>query len=119
MSAAINAKSAQARATIARNIYVNGKVHWETGDFGRRLDDCFEMGDGDQVADILAERVKTDVLFRQAILEHADLAPNKALAVAKTLPRPTQDELLQADMEHWNKRFARFNKRNNKKLGFA
>jgi hypothetical protein len=107
MSLAIYAKSAKARATIARNIYVNNM----SGDFHRNLDDCFEMGDGDEVAAILAERVKTDVQFREAVLFHANHAPVLALEVAKTLGRPTIDELVQADREQFNKRIARLNKR--------
>jgi hypothetical protein len=71
MSAAIRAKSARARATIARNIYVRNK----SGEFGRARDHCFEMGDGDEVARLLAERVKTDHVFRAAILRHWHSAP--------------------------------------------
>jgi hypothetical protein len=57
-------KSAQARATIARNLYVNNR----TGDFHRNLDDCFEMGDGDEVCALLAVRVRFDEQFRLAVL---------------------------------------------------
>lgn len=79
MSAATKAKSARARATIARNLYVRNR----SGEFGRNLDDCFEMNDGDEVVRILNEMVKTDRSFREAIIQHSDSAPPAVLSVAR------------------------------------
>lgn len=76
MSKATEAKSARARATIARNIYVNNR----SGDFGRNRDDCFEMGDGDEVVRLLIERLPRDPEFRAAILRHWRSAPVKVLS---------------------------------------
>ena len=58
MSAAIHARSAAARATIARNLLVN--VIGKDRALGRNYDDCFEMGDGDAVMACLIARVKRD-----------------------------------------------------------
>ena len=62
MSMATNAKSAKARATIAANML---KKNWT---FGRSFDDCFEMGDGDQVMNYLIEKTKRDKTLANNIL---------------------------------------------------
>jgi len=60
MSAAIKAKSARARASIAARLIRRTKP-WPTGyGLGRRFDDCFEMGDGHEVFRLLKEKAKAD-----------------------------------------------------------
>jgi hypothetical protein len=66
MSQASNAKSAKARATILRNIFVNNR----TGNFGRNLDDCLEMNDGAQVVAECIKRLEWDLDFCLAMLKH-------------------------------------------------
>lgn len=52
MSAATRAKTAKERATIAIRMMKTNK----SGSFGRSFDDCFEMGDSDQVVACIAHR---------------------------------------------------------------
>ena len=66
MSAATEARSARARATIAANIIMRTKGC----DFRRNFDDCFEMNDGDEVARLLAIRARTDREFAWHVLRH-------------------------------------------------
>ena len=66
MSQAHHAKSAKARATILRNIYVNNR----TGNFNRNLDNCLEMGDGTQVVAECLKRIEWDLAFCLAMLNH-------------------------------------------------
>jgi hypothetical protein len=54
MSTATKATSARARAMIAANIIKRG-YH-----LGRSFDDCFEMGDGNEVFMILARKAQND-----------------------------------------------------------
>lgn len=58
-----NAKNARQRATIAANMIKNNKT------FGRAFDDCFEMGDGDQVMDCIIEKARTDTALAKALLD--------------------------------------------------
>lgn len=52
MSAARNARNAKQRAAIAIRMMKANK----NGSFSRAFDDCFEMGDGDQVVEEIAYR---------------------------------------------------------------
>lgn len=63
MSQAKNATTAKQRANIA----VRMIKHQEK--FGRSFDDCFEMGDGDQVMNHIIEKVRTDKKLALALLE--------------------------------------------------
>lgn len=62
MSAAIRATTAKERATIAIRIILHNK-----NPFTRRLDDCFEMGDGDEVVRIIAERAKKNPVLLERV----------------------------------------------------
>lgn len=62
MSLATRAKSAKARAAIAARIIKRTKR-----DFGRNMDDCFEMGDGDEVVALLKARAHTDMTLLYAM----------------------------------------------------
>ena len=62
MSAAIKAKSAKARAGIAISMIKRNST------FSRAFDDCFEMGDGDQVMDFIIQKAATDVHLAWRIL---------------------------------------------------
>lgn len=96
MSAAIKAKSAKARATIARNL----RVKIRRGHLGRSFDDCFEIGDGDNVLQLLIERVQSDEEFCAAVLNHSDNAPQRRLAAANALGRPNEDKIWKQRVEH-------------------
>ena len=61
MSAAIRAKSAKERATIAAGFIRRGNTQ------SRAFDDCFEMGDGTQVVIYLLAKAITD----PAVAEYA------------------------------------------------
>ena len=74
MSEALRAKSAGERATIAANLLKGTKER--NKDLGREFDDCFEMGDGDEVMRILIERAKDDLALRIAVRRHWQTAPN-------------------------------------------
>jgi len=54
MSAAIYAKNARQRASIAANMIK------KNNNFYRPFDDCFEMNDGDEVMNILIEKTAKD-----------------------------------------------------------
>lgn len=64
MSAAILAKTAKERATIAIRIMKNNK-----DPFTRAFDDCFEMGDGDEVVKIIKERAKRNPVLMALVLK--------------------------------------------------
>jgi hypothetical protein len=63
MSEAIRTRTAAKRATIAANLLKGVKERNE--DLGRPLDDCFEMGDADEVIRILIERATDDLALRR------------------------------------------------------
>lgn len=78
MSAAIKAKSAAARARIVASLLKRTKAPHEPGyhnGLGRPFDDCFEMGDGEQVRDLLIERAKTDPDLLDAFRRHSQHIP--------------------------------------------
>ncbi|MGF9890857.1 hypothetical protein ABEX78_19585 [Priestia megaterium] len=56
--------SAKRRASTAIRLIKNGNIH------ERNFDDCFEMGDGDEVMYYIAERARTDKEVAEAILEY-------------------------------------------------
>lgn len=63
MSMAISAKTAKQRANIAiRMIKYNST-------FSRKFDDCFEMGDGDQVMNCIIEKARMDKELAMALKE--------------------------------------------------
>lgn len=64
MSAAILAKTAKERAAIAIRI-----MKYNKDPFTRRFDDCFEMGDGDEVVRIVKERAKRDPALMAIVLK--------------------------------------------------
>jgi len=71
MSAAINAKSAGARATIAANLLKTTKTYSEGGHgLCRSFDDCFEMCDGDEVFEILCTRALSDAALVAGMERH-------------------------------------------------
>jgi hypothetical protein len=73
MSEAIQAKTATERATIAANLLKGAKERNE--DFGGPFDDCFEMGDADEVMRILVERATDDLALRIAVRRNWKTAP--------------------------------------------
>jgi len=80
MCKAIEAKSAKARATIAANLLKRTKAEFEAGcrsGLGRSFDNCFEMGDGEQVRDLLIERAKTDAELLYAFSRHCQHIPKE------------------------------------------
>jgi hypothetical protein len=62
MSAAIQAKSARARTNIAIRMLRNYKS------LGRSFDDCFEMGDGDDVVRFIVDRAKIDPVLHEILV---------------------------------------------------
>jgi hypothetical protein len=73
MSEAINAKTAAERATIAANLLKGAKERNEV--LGRPFDDCFEMGDAEEVMRILMERATDDLALRIAVRRNWQTAP--------------------------------------------
>lgn len=65
MSAATRAKTAKARATIARKMIMSHKTG---SSFPRSFDDCFEMGDGLEVVAELRRRAEANAGFKSALL---------------------------------------------------
>lgn len=61
MSAAIEAKTAKGRAGIAIRMIKNNKT------LGRGFDDCFEMGDGDQVMNYIINKARNDIKLTLSI----------------------------------------------------
>lgn len=61
MSMAIRVKNARQRASIAINMLKKNKS------FSRKFDDCFEMGDGDEVMNVIIERAGKDFWLAMAI----------------------------------------------------
>jgi len=76
MSMATKAKSAKARANIAVRMIK------QQNNFGRPFDDCFEMGDGNQVMECLIEKIKND----------RELAYNIRLKEFYLMPRDDSDQ---------------------------
>jgi len=71
MSAATKAKSAQARATIAIRLLKTTQP-WPRGyDLGRNFDDCFEMGDGNEVHALVVTKARFDPELRAAMRKHS------------------------------------------------
>ena len=68
MSAASRAKTAKARAAIAIR-YLQYHKRRDNG-FPRSFDDCFEMDDGDEVFEIIKQRIRDDADFRRACVLH-------------------------------------------------
>ena len=68
---AISAKSAWARAGIAARILLHAKT-WSEGGHGlcRSFDNCFEMGDGDEVHRLLMARAQGDADLVAAMKQH-------------------------------------------------
>ena len=64
MSAAILAKTSEERAIIAIRI-----MKYNKDPFTRELDNCFEMGDGDEVISIIKERAKRDPMLMTRVLK--------------------------------------------------
>ena len=70
MSAAMVAKSAKARAGIAVRLLKSAKP-WPRGfGLGRNFDDCFEMGDGNEVHRLAIDRAVSDEALRKAMAVH-------------------------------------------------
>lgn len=63
MSMAIKVKNAKERATIAANMIKKNNR------FDRPFDDCFEMGDGNEVMNYIIEKARKDVRLAIAIKE--------------------------------------------------
>lgn len=64
MSMAIRARTAKERANIAIRI-----MKQNVDPFTRAFDDCFEMGDGDEVVRIIKERAKSDPALLERMLK--------------------------------------------------
>jgi hypothetical protein len=75
MSEATRAKTAAERATIAANLLKGAKERNE--DLGRPFDDCFEMGDAEEVMRILIERATDDLALRIAVRRNWQTAPRE------------------------------------------
>ena len=69
---AIHAADAYERATIVLRLLL-GEREWSDG-YERKLDDCFEMNDGDAVAGWLIEFAENDPRIRQLLLTHSATA---------------------------------------------
>lgn len=61
MSEATRAKSAKIRASIAAKM-LRGRER-----LGREFDDCFEMGDGDEVVRLLYVKAQTDTVLERLL----------------------------------------------------
>jgi len=66
-----HAKDAYERATIVLRLLL-GEREWTDG-YERRLDDCFENGDGDAVCGWLIEFAENDSNIRQLLVDHWNL----------------------------------------------
>lgn len=89
MSEAIRAKSAAERATIAANLLKGTKER--NNDMGREFDDCFEMGDEDEVLRLLIERAKDDLALRIAVRRHWQTAPCELTAAVNRISTACDD----------------------------
>jgi hypothetical protein len=89
MSEAIRAKSAAERATIAANLLKGTKER--NKDLGREFDDCFEMGDGDEVLRLLIERAYDDLALRIAVRRHWQTAPCELAAAVNRISTACDD----------------------------
>ena len=85
MSAAIKAKSAKARANIAARMLLRTIPHYMPGGklMGRAWDDCFEMGDGDEVFRLLIDKVMIDPELRREVVRHEYEMPPVLLEAAR------------------------------------
>jgi hypothetical protein len=63
-------KSAKARASVAIRLLKTIKPHPYGYGLSRSFDDCFEMGDGDQVIKILLDRARNDDSIIRAMHRH-------------------------------------------------
>ena len=68
MSAAIRAKTAKTRAAIAARLLKTIKPYGRGYGLGRSFDNCFEMGDGEQVSQILKAMAAKDMVLLHAML---------------------------------------------------
>jgi hypothetical protein len=75
MSEAIRAKTTAERARIAANL-LKGTTE-RNADLGRPFDDCFEMGDADEVMRILIDLARDDIALRIAVRRHWQTAPRE------------------------------------------
>jgi hypothetical protein len=89
MSEAIRAKTAAERATIAANFLKGAKERNE--DFGRPFDDCFEMGDAEEVMRILIERATDDLALRIAVRRNWKTAPRELTAAVNQMSTACDD----------------------------
>jgi hypothetical protein len=89
MSEAIRAKTAAERATIAANLLEGAKERNE--DLGRPFDDCFEMGDADEVMRILTERATDDLALRIAVRRNWQTAPLELTAAVDQMSTACDD----------------------------
>jgi len=89
MSEAIKAKTAAERATIAANLLKGAKERNE--DLGRPFDDCFEMGDADEVMRILIERATDDLALRIAVRRNWKTAPRELTDVVDQISTACDD----------------------------
>jgi hypothetical protein len=70
MSAAIEAKTARARAGIAARLMKTVKKWPEGHGLGRNFDDCFEMSDGEEVRRLLIVAAVSDDRLLDAMIYH-------------------------------------------------
>ena len=89
MSEVIRAKSAAERATIAANLLKGTKER--NKDLGREFDDCFEMGDEDEVLRLLIEHAKDDLALRIAVRRHWQTAPCELTAAVDRISTASDD----------------------------
>jgi hypothetical protein len=95
ISDATRAQTAAERATIAANLLKGVKERNE--DLGRPFDDCFEMGDADEVMRILMERATDDLALRIAVRRNWQTAPRDSMdAITRYLTRATTSAQLQS-----------------------
>jgi len=81
MSMATKAKSAKARATIAASMIKRGYK------LDRGFDDCFEMGDADEVFKILAGKAQNDWYLASRVVR---IFPGRASEVGLTAEKVTK-----------------------------
>ena len=89
MSEAIRAKTPAERATIAANLLKGAKERNE--DLGRPFDDCFEMGDADEVMRILIERATDDLALRIAVRRNWQTVPGKLTDAVDQISKACDD----------------------------
>jgi len=82
VSAATRAKSARERANIAARFIRRGSKG------SRAFADCFEMGDGDEVAKILVQKAQTDKRLANFCVYHSFGTPEQVQALCEGLTNP-------------------------------